>query len=181
MRVFGSRLFDRKGKSAGKYRGISEIGAELVFRGVPGKLVQRLGESERFGGWFWLVGALVESPGGGVFRVAVAPTGLGFLAASGLAVRVVTGSVPASHSWIRLEPPPADRAWSFLCFPFGLWHRDDVSSLSSPACSGHWEALSQDAWVTLGEHMWVILRERRRSGLATPIKYCAKAAKMRQS
>ena len=134
MAEAGSGLFRRMGKCAGKPRGINQIGPELVFRGtqqkcthnpneissfaselvfrqVPGKFVQRRGYAERFGRWRRLRRvALIDSIGGGVARVSGAPTGLRFLAAGGLALRLTAGSLAVADSRVRSEPPPADPA-----------------------------------------------------------------------
>lgn len=140
-------LLRRKGKCAGKPRRINKIRLELVFRGpeqecshnahqisalaselvfrdVPGKLVQRNRHSQRFRRRVCLRRALLDPVGGGVVRVPVAPTRLGLPPARGLAFQLAAGMLPVSHSFIRPEPPAADRAGSLP----GLWHGDASSS-----------------------------------------------------
>lgn len=131
MRGFWTGLFRRGGKCAGKPFRISEIRLELVFRGldekcahngneisalagelvfrhVPGKLVQRRRRTERFG--VGVLVALLDPIGGGVSGIAGAPTGLGFLAPGRLAVRLAASVLAVADSVIRLEPPAADPA-----------------------------------------------------------------------
>ena len=99
--------------------------AELVFRDVPGKLVQRRGQSQRFRR-FGLRRALVDPPCDGVAGVPITPVCLGFLTARRLAVGIPAGALPASHSRVGPEPPATDGARSLP----GLGHRDDLSSSS---------------------------------------------------
>ncbi len=143
MAEAGTGLSQRRGKCAGKsrrinhirtelvFRGpddycshntneISALGSELVFRELPGQLVQWRGHSQ----WFWrglcLRRALVNPPGDGVARVPVAPTGLGLLSPRGLAFRFPAGLLAVSYSRVRPEPPAAHRTRSLP----GLWHGD---------------------------------------------------------
>lgn len=130
---------------------ISALRPELVFRQVPGELAQRLGQTQ----WFWrscLRRALLEPVGRGVIRVRGAPPGLGPPPPRGLALRLAAGVLTVSHSWIRPEPPAADRARSLP----GLGHRDP----SSP-CLARRRASVQAPWVTSGKQGWVNSRERR--------------------
>ena len=99
--------------------------AELVFRDVPGKLVQRRGQAQWFGG-FGLLRTLVDSPCDGVAGVAITPVCLGFLTSRRLAVGIPAGALAASHSRVGPEPPATDGARSLP----GLGHRDDLSSSS---------------------------------------------------
>jgi hypothetical protein len=145
----GSGLFRLRGKCAGKSLPINEISlelvfrraedqcshnpneistlsSELVFRQIPGKLVQRRRRPHWLGG-FVLV-ALADSAGGRVAGVAGAPTGLRLLAAGFLAVRLTAGALAVAHSHIRPEPPPADPARSLP----GIGH----ARPSSPASGG---------------------------------------------
>ena len=176
MREVGTGLLRRRGKCAGNSRGISEIGAnlvfrsakdqcshntnkistlraELVFREVPGKLVERRGHSQRFGGFGLRRRALVDSPCDGVAGVKITPVCLGFLTARCLAFRVPAGALPGTHSRVRPEPPATDGA-RFLP---GLGHRDDLSSSPrvqppgsrrvSSECLGHfWRAEVGQFW-----------------------------------
>ena len=150
MREAGSGLLRKWGKCAGNSRGISEIQvdlvfrcaddqcshnaneisalqAELVFRDVPGKLVERCGHSQRLGGFGWRRGTLIDSPCDGIAGVPITPVCLGLLAARRLAFRVPAGTLPASHSRVRPEPPATDGARSLP----GLGHRDPSSSSRS--------------------------------------------------
>ena len=134
MRRLGSGLFRRRGKCAGIHRGINDLRLQLVFRGpqekcannpneisafatelvfreVPGKLVQRGRDTQRFGVFGGVRPmALVDPVGDSVTGVAGSPTGLGFLAAGLLAVRPIAGSLTLADSRVRTEPPPADPA-----------------------------------------------------------------------
>ena len=98
---------------------------ELVFREVPGKLVQGSGQSQRFR-IFPLRRALVNTPRDGITGVAIAPVCLGLLPSRRLTVGISTGPLPGSHARVRPEPPATDRARSLP----GLGHRDDPSSSS---------------------------------------------------
>ena len=98
-------------KSAHKPNEISAFAAELVFRHLPGKLVQRGGDSQRFRG----PGrrrrvALIDTVGGPVAGVVVTPTGLCFLPAHSLAFRFGAGSLALAYSRVRQKPLPADPA-----------------------------------------------------------------------
>jgi hypothetical protein len=146
MRGFRTGLFRRRGKCAGKPFQISEIrpqlvfrdldekyahkrneisalALELVFRHVPGKLVQRWGRAERFG--LLVLVPLLEAVGNGVGGITGAPTGLGFLASGLLAVGLAAGALAVAYSVIRLEPPAADLAWPFP----GVGHADSSSAV----------------------------------------------------
>jgi len=170
MREAGTGLLLRKRKCAGNCCRISEIRADLVFRGaddecshnaneisslwaelvfrdVPGKLVEWRGQSQRFRCFGVRRRAPVNSPCDAIPGVAIAPVCLGLLTACLLAVRTAASSLPASHSRIRPEPPATDGARSLP----GLGHRDVLSSSSrvqppeerrvSSECLGHfWRA-----------------------------------------
>src|ERR1017187_4162222 len=133
---------------------MSPLHSEVVFRDIPGKLVQWRRQSQRLRRLLRLRRAPVNSPGDGIAWVPVAPPRLRLLPAPGLTFWLGAGPLPDSYSRIRPEPPAADGAWSLP----GLWHRDDLS-LSSRAGS---PASGQNAWVTFGEHRWVNFPERRR-------------------
>jgi hypothetical protein len=149
MRRRGSGLFRGGGKCAGKpcainrirlalvFRGaeeectqnpneISALTSELVFREVPGKLVQRRRGADRFGGLILV--ALGDSMGDRVAGVAGAPTGLRLLAAGSLAVRLTATALAVADSHVWPEPPPADPARSLP----GIGH----ARSSSPAPGG---------------------------------------------
>ena len=79
MAQAGTGLSRQKGKCAGKSCGINWIRHELVFRELPGKLVQRRGQAQWFRRGLCLRRALVNPPGDGVPRVPAAPTGLRLL------------------------------------------------------------------------------------------------------
>jgi hypothetical protein len=153
MREAGTGLLRGKGKCAGSPRGISEIRADLVFRGaedqcsqnpneisalraelvfreVPGKLLEWRGHSQRFRS-FRLCRALVNPPRDGVTGVPTAPVCLGPLTAGRLAFRIPAGPLTGSHSRVWPEPPATDCARSLP----GLGHRDDSSSSSRPAAA----------------------------------------------
>src|ERR1017187_7991286 len=132
---------------------MSPLHSEVVFRDIPGKLVQWRRQSQRLRRLLRLRRAPVNSPGDGIAWVPVAPPRLRLLPAPGLTFWLGAGPLPDSYSRIRPEPPAADGAWSLP----GLWHRDDLS-LSSRAGS---PASGQNAWVTFGEHRWVNFPERR--------------------
>ena len=121
------------------------MGPELVFRELPGKLVQRRGQAQWFRRGLCLRRALVNPPGDGVPRVPAAPTGLRLLPPRGLAFRFATGTLAVSCSRVRPEPTAADRTRSLP----GLWHGDASWSPCSGAddpqlkseCLGHfWKA-----------------------------------------
>ena len=135
----GTGLFRRRGKSAGKSCGINEIRLEVVFRDIPGKLVQWRRQSQRLRRLGYLRRAPVKPPGDGIAPVPAAPPRLRLLPAGGLTFWSVAGPLPDSCSRTRPEPPAADCAWSLP----GLWHRDDSSSSSRgdrqvrSECLGH--------------------------------------------
>jgi hypothetical protein len=105
---------------------ISTLQAELVFRDVPGKLVERRWHSQQLGGFGLRRGALIDSPCDGVAGVPITPVCLGLLTARRLAFRLPASALPASHSRVRPEPPATDGARSLP----GLGHCDDLSSSS---------------------------------------------------
>src|ERR1017187_1589576 len=149
----GTGLSRRRGKCAGKSRGINEIRPELVFRDVPGSLVQWGGHAQGFRRGWCLRHAAINPPGDGVARVPAAPTGLGFLPPRRLAFRIPAGMLAATYSPVWAEPPAANRTRSLP----GLWHGD---------ASGHHALVretgsGQNAWVSFGKQGWVNSRERR--------------------
>ena len=167
MREAGTGLLLRKRKCAGNCCRISEIRADLVFRGaddecshnaneisslwaelvfrdVPGKLVEWRGQSQLFG----RLGlrrrrAPVDSPCDRIPGVLITPVCLGLLTPRLLAIGTSAGSLPVPHSRIRPEPPATDGA-RFLP---DLGHSDVLSSSSrvqppeerrvSSECLGH--------------------------------------------
>jgi hypothetical protein len=145
MRGFGTGLFRRGGKCAGKPFQISQIRLELVFRGlqekcarnrneintlalelvfrqVPGKSVQGWGRTERFG--VRVLVPLLEAIGDGVAGIAGAPTGLRFLAPGFLTVWLAAGVLAVADSVIRLEPTAANPAGPLS----GIGHAGSSSS-----------------------------------------------------
>ena len=60
-------------ESAHNANEISTFGSELVFRQIPGKLVQRRRQAQRFGGRIGAYGALLDAVAGCVLRVPRAP------------------------------------------------------------------------------------------------------------
>ena len=145
MHGFRTGLFRRGGKCAGKPFPFSEIGLELVFhrleeksahnrneinalawelvfRQVPGKLVQRRGSTERLG--VRVLVALLNAIGGGIARIAGTPTGLCFLSPGLLAVRLAAGVLAVADPVIWLEPPAADPAGPLV----GIGHAGPSSS-----------------------------------------------------
>jgi len=145
MHGFRTGLFRRGGKCAAKPFQFSEIGLELVFHcfeekfahnrneinalawelvfcQVPGKLVQRRGSTERFG--VLVLVALLDAIGGGIARIAGAPTGLCFLSPGLLAVRLAAGVLAVADAVIWLEPPAADPAGPLV----GIGHAGPSSS-----------------------------------------------------
>ena len=168
----GTGLFRRSGKCARNPRGISYIRAELVFRSaeeksahnpneisafspelvfrqIPGKLVQRRWQAQRFGGRIGAQCPLLDAIGRCVVRVPSAPVRLRFAAARRLALRRGAGALPRADSRVRPKPPPADGARSFP----GLGHG------SSSPCSA--PPSDQIQWVTIGKQRRVNSRERR--------------------
>jgi hypothetical protein len=109
---------------AGQCNEISALGAELVFREVPGKLVQRRRHAQRFRVAVGLQRALLDPVRSRVFPVPLPPTGLGFVSPLLLAVRLATGVLSISDPRIRPEPPPADPARPLP----RVWHADVASS-----------------------------------------------------
>ena len=101
-------------------------GPNWSFATSQGKLVEGRWQSQRFG-WFGVRRrALVHSPCDGIAGVLITPVCLGLLTARRLTLRTFAGSLPASHSRIRPEPPATDGARSLP----GLGHRDVLSSSS---------------------------------------------------
>jgi hypothetical protein len=77
---------------------ISAFAPELVFRQIPGKLVQRGRNPERFRRCGLGRVALVDAVGGSVAGIAVSPTGLGLLTAGLLAVGLTAGPLTGADS-----------------------------------------------------------------------------------
>jgi hypothetical protein len=142
----GTRLFRQTRKCAGKRRRISHIRPELVFRSaqeksahcaneisalrsklvfrnIPGQLVQRRWQAQRFRFRIALCGTLLDPPGGRVVRVAPAPAGLGLLPSRALALRFAAGVLSITYPRVRPKPLPTYPAWSLP----GLWHGDPSS------------------------------------------------------
>lgn len=143
-------------KCAHKPNEISALCAELVFRDIPGQLVQRRGQTQRFPLRFLLRCALIHAVGDGVTRIPPPPTGLCFLPAARLAIRFLAGMLAVSYSRVRPKPPAAYRTRSLP----GLWHGELLSS--PPARAEGWVQSVQNRWVSFGEQTWVTSRERRR-------------------
>ena len=99
-------------KSAQNANEISALSSELVFRQIPGQLVQRDGQAQRLRRRIHSHRALLEPPGRGVVRVLVAPPGLCFLPPRSLAFRFPAGALARSDSRVRPKPLPTNRAWS---------------------------------------------------------------------
>ena len=99
---------------------ISSLGSELIFRQIPGKLVQGCRHAQ----WFWrgrgLRRTLLDPVAGCVIRAPAAPTRLGLLPTRPLAFRLAAGMLPLAYPRVRPEPPAADPARSLP----GLWHGD---------------------------------------------------------
>src|ERR1035441_6859974 len=163
----GTGLFRRRGKSAGKSCGINEIRievvfrdtddycthnpneisplhSEVVFRDIPGKLVQWRRQSQRLRRLLCLRRAPVNSPGDGIAWVPVAPPRLRLLPATGLTFRRVAGPLPVSCSRTRPEPPAADPAWSLP----GLWAGTSSASSRASARSSSARPSAADSAVT---------------------------------
>src|SRR5208283_3365812 len=127
MAQAGTGLSRREGKCAGKPRGIkrirqelvfrgadhqcshnpnkiSALGPELVFRELPGKLVQRRGQTQWFRRGMDLRRTLINPPGDGIARVPAAPTGLRLLPLRRLAFRLEAGMLALPYSRARPEP-----------------------------------------------------------------------------
>ncbi len=181
MREVGTGLSRKQGKCTGNWCGISEIRADLIFRGandqcshntneicalraelvfrdVPGKLVERRGQPQ----WFRRIGlcrrAPVDAPCDRITGVLITPVCLGLLTPRRLAVGIAAGSLPTSHSRIWPEPPATDGARSLP----GLGHRDDLSSSSRLQPPRSRPQSVQNAWVISGEQRWVTSGKRRR-------------------
>jgi hypothetical protein len=162
----GTGLFRRSGKCAGNHRRISYIrpelvfrgseeksahnaneistfGSELVFRQIPGKLVQRHPHAQRLGGSIGAQCPLLDAIGGCVLRVPRAPARLSLATPRRLALRCRAGALPRADSRVRPKPPPADSARSLP----GLGHGS-----SSPCTDARilWNS-DQNRWVTFGE------------------------------
>jgi hypothetical protein len=108
--------------------------AELVFREIPGKLIERRGQTQWFRG-LRLRRALVNPPRDRIAGIPLAPVGLRLLTARRLAVRLPARLLPASYAWVRPEPPATDGAWSLL----GLGHRDEPMVLITKLPTGRAE------------------------------------------
>ena len=114
----------------------------MVFREVPGELVQRRGYAQ----WFWnglcLRRPAVNPPRDGVARVPAAPIALRLLPPRRLAVRLPAGMLALSYARVRPEPPAADRTWSLP----GLWHGDASWSPRTGATVGFSSACLGQFW-----------------------------------
>ena len=154
MAEVATGLFRRNGKCAGKPHRMSDIRPELVFRGtqedstqnhneigafspelifrqIPGKLVQRRRHSQRFGRRIGCDRALLDPVSGGVLRVPDAPVRLRLTAPRCLTFWLAAGPLSRSDSRVRSKPPPANRARSLP----GLWHGDPPWSPCPGQCS----------------------------------------------
>ena len=164
-----------RGKCVGNSRGIKHIRAELVFRGtyqecshnsneisafppelvfrqIPGKSVQRGGQSQWLRRLFLRV-TLLDPIGYGVVGIRGAPPGLGLFPPRRLALWLAAGMLARSDSRVGAEPMAAKRTRSFP----GRGHRDSSSQRASLSCCESVQA----AWVILGKQRWESSRERR--------------------
>ena len=89
---------------------ISALSPELVFREIPGKLVQRTWQSQWFRRWIGLHFPLLKPVGRSVVRIPAPPVCLGFLPPFHLALWLSADVLPVSYSGVRPKPPPADCA-----------------------------------------------------------------------
>lgn len=85
---------------------IRALRPELVFREVPGELVQWGRQTQRFR-WVALCLALLEPVRRRVVQVPAPPVRLRLLPAFHLALRLSADMLPVSYSWVRPKPPPA--------------------------------------------------------------------------
>ena len=145
-------------ESAHNTNEISTFGSELVFRQIPGKLVQRRWQAQRFGRRIGTQCPLLDTVGGCVVRVPHAPARLRLATPPRLALRCGAGALPRADSRVRPKPPPADGARSLP----GLGHG------SSSPCSA--PPSDQIQWVTIGKQRRVNSRERRSAGAALRCK-----------
>jgi len=133
---------------------ISSFAAELVFRHVPGKSVQRSGHTQRLR-LPLLCAAPLETIAGGIIRVPRPPLSLGLLPSRRLAFRLTARPLTHSDPRMGTEPPAADGAGSL---PGSGGHRDSSSPRPHPLIGDS----NQAGWVISGKQGWVSLRERRR-------------------
>ena len=171
-------------------RGISSIGAQLVFRGahqecshnpkeisalrpelvfgqIPRKLLQRRRQAQWLRRLFARA-ALLDAIPGSVLRVAGAPPCLCLLPPCLLAFSSTTGALSGSYSGVGAEPMTADRAGSLP----ERGHRASSSARLRLACwlrgisdlpiSQRNTPFVHRPWVISGKHRWVTSRERRR-------------------
>ena len=108
---------------------ISRFAADLVFRQIPGKSVQRGRYTQRFRRLFLHLTLLNAVPCR-VIRVRGAPPRLSLLPPCCLALRLLAGVLTVADTRIRPEPPPADRARPLP----GLRHRDSSSPRPPARC-----------------------------------------------
>jgi len=139
---------------------ISAFLPELVFRQIPGKSVQRGGQSQWLRRLFLRV-TLLDPVGYGVIRIRGAPPGLGPFPPRRLALWLAARMLARSHSRVGTEPMAAKGTRSLP----GCGHRDSI--IATPATP----SLSvQAAWVILGKQRWENLRERRRPRCANHLR-----------
>ena len=94
---------------------ISALNSELIFRHIPGKLIERRPHSLRL--YVRRLGrTLLDPVTCVVIGIAFPPARLRFLTASGLAFRPATGPLPRSYARVGTEPPPTN-ATRFLAHP----------------------------------------------------------------
>ena len=135
---------------------ISALIPELVFRQVPGKLVQRWRQPQWFR-WVGLRFPLLEPVARRVVRVAVPPVRLRLLPAFRLALRLSADVLTVSYSWVRPKPPPADCAGPLP----GIGHVDVFIVTVPPG------GFRSNGWVGFGEFGWIGFPKRRsRAGQA---------------
>jgi hypothetical protein len=135
---------------------ISRFAADLVFRDVPGKSVQRSGHAQRLRRPLLCV-TLLKTICGRVVRVLRSPPSLGLFPSRRLALRLTARALTPSDPRIGTEPAAANGTGSLL----GSGHRDSSSLCPNPSVGRSGQA----GWVILREHRWETFRERRSTGI----------------
>ena len=132
---------------------ISCFAADLVFRDIPGKSVQRSWHTQQLRNPF-LCAAPLHTIAGRVVRVLRPPTSLGLFPARPLALPLTARVLTRADPRIGTEPAAADGTGSLP----GSGHRDSSSPPPYPpvGCS------DQAGWVIFREHRWETFGERRR-------------------
>jgi hypothetical protein len=154
-----------KQKAAENAYEISSLRAELVFRQIPGQLVQRRPQAQRFSRRILRDRALLNPVRGCILRVPLAPVCLCLLPAGCLALRFSAGALPLSDSRVRPKPLPANRARSLP----GLWHGElPCSPRRGVTCRDS----DQNRWVTSGKQRRVNSRARRSVPFSLMLFHC---------